>query len=325
MSARETIGIIGAGSFGTALAYRLAAADRHALVWSRTADVVAAINDSQRNPRIPDLALPPSIAATSDPEQLADTARFIVLAVSSADVRDRLHTIGDVLGGHHLLVHAVGAWAGEGDLRVSEIIEQETPVLRIGALAGPALWPDLVAGTFASMVVASHFEEVTDESRRLLSVPPALRLYSSQDLIGVEMAAALASAYTLAIGLSDGLDLGVGPRAVLITRILAEASRLGCVAGAAERTFSGLAGLGNLLVRTQKEHSINYRTGLAYARGERVERTSEGVGAALAGVRMAERLGVRVPVLSVIAAVLTGAMTAAEAAVAAAATVALEE
>lgn len=325
MSAPETVGIVGAGPFGTALAYRLASADRSVLLWSRTDNIVGAINERRENPRTPGLTLPPSVSATNDPRELAEAARFIVLAVSSMDVHDRLHSLGDFLSSQHLMVHAVGAWAGKGDLRVSEIIERETPVLRIGALAGPALWPDLVAGTFASMVVASHFAEVTAETRRLISVPPALRLYSSSDLLGVELASALASAYTLAVGLSDGLGLGLGPRAVLITRTLAEASRLGRVAGAADKTFAGLAGLGNLLVRTQSDRSAEYQAGVAYGRGQPVERASEGVGAALAGVRMARRLGVRVPVLAAIAAVLSGEMTAAEAAAAAADTVALEE
>ena len=325
MSGQERIGIVGAGPFGTALAFRVASVGRQVVLWSRDAAVVAGIEEAHENPRTPGLTLPASVHATTDPVAFADAARLLVVALSAQDIRPRLHVLGDHLSSDHLLVHAVGAWAGADDLRVSQIIEQETPVLRIGALAGPALWQDLVAGRYASMVVASQYAEVTAEARRLLSAPPALRLYVGSDLIGVELASALAGPYTMAIGLADGLGLGVGVRAVLLTRALAEASRLGRAAGAQEKTFSGLAGLGNLLVRTQGEHSAEYLTGLAYGRGQSVERRPQVADAALAAVRMARRLDVRAPVLSAIAGVLSGQMTAAEAAAVTADTVALEE
>lgn len=322
---RDWLGIVGAGPFGTALGNLVARAGRRVLVWSKDADVVSAINDTHTNPRLSGVSLSDRMHATDDPARFADTARFIVVAVSSTDVRARLHTLGDYLDGQHLVVHAIGALASPGDTLVSRVIVEETPALRIGALAGPALWRDLVEGTSASMVIASRFSEVIHEGRRLLSVPPALRLYTGKDLIGVELASALAGAYTLAVAVCDGLEMGPGLRATLITRAVAEASRLGKAAGADERTFAGLAGLGNLLVRTQTEHSSGYLAGRALARGDSSPTASEGVRAALAGVRLADRLGVRVPVLSAVAAVLSGTMSPRAAAAAAADTVADEE
>ena len=144
----------------------------------------------------------------------------------------------------NLLVHALGALATPGDVRVTDVMLEETSVLRVGALAGPSLFQDLLTGQFSSMVAASCFDEVTSEVRRLIGVPPVLRIYRSKDLVGVELAAALSGAYTVAIGISDALGVGPGPRAVLITRAVAEASRLGEAEGAVARTFSGLAGLG---------------------------------------------------------------------------------
>jgi glycerol-3-phosphate dehydrogenase (NAD(P)+) len=221
---------------------------------------------------------------------------------------------------------------------VSEVVAQGVPTLRIGALAGPALASEMVTGQFASMVVASAFDEVIRETRRLISTPPVLRVYGSRDLIGVELASAMAGAYTIALGLSDGFQVGPGPRAVLVTRAIAEAARLGEAAGADVKTFAGLAGLGNLLVRAMASPPVaaegagrgegaEYAIGLALARGALVADAleCEGARAALALERLARRLKVRMPLLEVIAAVLTGQRTPSEAARMAAETVAAEE
>lgn len=329
MSQRDdTVGIVGAGRFGSALASVLARAGRRVILWSRDAAVVRSIQEDRRSPRLAEAPLPPPLEATVDARRLAAEARFIVLAVASTDIHDRAREVGEVVDGSHLLVHAIGAFAAPDDLRCSEVIAEATPALRIGVLAGPALPADLVGGQFASMVVASRFDEVVTEGRRLLNVPPALRVYGSRDLIGVELASALSGAYTIALGLADALGVGTGPRAVLITRALAEASRLGTAAGAEARTFSGLAGLGNVLVRAPAggtSPSPEYGLGRSLLDGAPRGEPSEGARAAVAGVRLARRLGVRMPLLEGLAAVLTGAASARDAARLAADTVAAEE
>jgi glycerol-3-phosphate dehydrogenase (NAD(P)+) len=329
MSLRDdTVGIVGAGRFGTALASVLARAGRKVVLWSRDAEVVRAIQQERRCPRLPEAPLPPPLEATTDPRRLAGEARFIVLAVASTDIHDRAREVGEVVDGSHLLVHAIGALAQPDDVRCSEVVAEATPALRIGVLAGPALPADLVGGQFASMVVASRFDEVVAEGRRLLNAPPALRVYGSHDVIGVELASALSGAYTIALGLADALGVGPGPRAVLVVRALAEASRLGAAAGAEPRTFSGLAGLGNVLVRAPAagaSPSHEYAVGRALIDGAPRGEPSEGARAAVAGVRLARRLGVRMPLLEGLAAVLTGAASAKDAARLAADTVAAEE
>ena len=305
---RDAVGIVGAGAFGTALGSVLARAGRRVILWSRDAAVVEAIRTTRRSPRLPSTPLPEPLEATADPRRLASAARFVVLAVTSTNVRDRSRALGDVIDGSHIVVHAVGALAQPSNERVSQVMELGLPTLKIGAIAGPALPDDLAENHYSSIVVASAFEEVVAEGRRLLNAPPVLRVYGSKDLIGVELASALSGAYTVALGMSDGLSVGPGPRAVLITRALAEASRLGVAAGAEARTFAGLAGLGNLLVRAS-DRSADYQLGRRLADGTGSTGDSartEGARAALAGIDLAGKLRVRMPVLQGLAAVLTG-------------------
>lgn len=319
----DTVGIVGAGAFGTALASVLARAGRRVVLWSRDTDVVEAITKTRTCPRLPDAPLPPPLEATADPRRLAMEARFLVMAVSSTDVRERAKELGGFLDGSHIVVHAIGALAAPANERVSEVMSKGLPTLKIGALAGPALPGDLAVGEFSSMVVASPFDEVVAEGRRLLNAPPALRVYGSKDLAGVELASALSGAYTVALGLSDGLNMGAGTRAVLSTRIVAEASRLCAAAGGEARTFAGLAGLGNLLVRatdrsatpkvrgTSAElvaQSADYQLGRRLADGVVTADTArtEGARAAIAGAKLAEGLRIRMPVLQGLAMVLAG-------------------
>ena len=303
----DTVGIVGAGRFGTALGSVLARAGRRVLVWSRDPEIVRAIETTRTCPRLPEAPLPPPLEVTSDPRRLAAGARLLVMAVSSTNVRDRARELGEYLDGSHIVVHAVGALATPTNERVSEVMQQGLPTLKIGVIAGPALPGDLASGEFASMVAASAFDEVVGEARRLLNAPPLLRVYGSKDLAGVELASALAGAYTVALGLCDGLAMGVGPRAVLITRAVAEASRLGVAGGAQARTFAGLAGLGNLLVRAT-ERSADYVLGRRLAEGvvSADGARTEGARAAIAGAELAKQQKVRMPVLAGLAAVLVG-------------------
>lgn len=308
MSRADTVGIVGAGQFGSSLASVLGRAGRRVVMWSRDHAVVEAINTKRRSPRMPAAVLGEQIVATADPRQLSSDARFIVLATTSSIVRERARELGDVLDGSHIVVHAIGALAHPTNERVSEVMTQGLPTLKVGVMAGPALPADLAEGEFSSMVIASAFDEVVAEGRRLLNAPPGLRVYGSKDLAGVELASALSGAYTIALGLADGLGMGPGPRAVLITRAVAESSRLGIAAGAEARTFAGLAGLGNMLVRASGERSADYVLGRRIADGIVTgdNAKTEGARATITGVELAKSLRVRMPVLQGLAAVLTG-------------------
>lgn len=358
----DTVGIVGAGSFGTALASVVARAGRRVVLWTRDQAVVDEIQRTRRCPRLPEAPLPAPLEVTADPRVLAREARLVILAVVSTDVTARARELGAVLDGSHLVVHAVGALAhGEGekadaaaDERVSEVVAKGVPTQRLGVLAGPGLPSEMAQGQFASMVVASAFDEVIRETRRLISAPPTLRIYGSRDLVGVELSSAVAGAYTIALGLCDGIAMGPGPRAVLITRAVAEAGRLMVAAGGDVKTFAGLAGLGNLLVRAvrpeprdaregregaggggggrdagaaARSEGAEYQLGLLLAKGElpRDALSNEGARAALSIERLARRLKVRMPLVEVVAAVLTGRVQPRDAARMAGETVASEE
>ena len=334
MSRADTVGIVGAGGFGTGLAIALARAGRPVVLYTRTPAVAEAIRTTRRCPRLSEVQVPASVQVVTDVAALAAAARFLVIAVTSTDAGPRLAELGGALDGNHLVVHAIGGLAEPpgpartdgGGVRVTELIETLTPVLRMGVLAGPALPLDLAHGQFASMVLGSSFAEVASEGRRLFNLPPGLRVYTSTDVAGVELASALAGAYTVALGVIDGMNIGPGPRAVLVTRAIAEASRLVAAMGGQARTVAGLAGLGNLLVRAGTQDP-DHQLGLALTRGPVADpdRHSEGARAARSLSRVAARRGVHAPVLSGIAALLAGKASVQDAVKLAADTVAAEE
>jgi glycerol-3-phosphate dehydrogenase (NAD(P)+) len=300
------IGIVGAGAWGTALGNVIAERGEGVMLWSDIPEIVNDINSKKQNDRsFPGVMLSPNLRATSSLSEIAAAAQLLVVAVRSTRVQATVRALGDVVSGRHIIVHAIGAATQLG--RVSELVRTETPVKRVGALAGPALAADLIEGKPCAVVVASNFEEVLVKTRAAIESPPTLRVYRSGDLAGVELASALTGAYTVAFGIADSIGLGHGPRAVLFCRCLAEATRLGVANGAREKTFAGLAGLGNLMVRATGSSSDDYLLGVDLGSSKPVERQTEGTRATLSLQTLARRLGLRTPILDAIAAVLAGA------------------
>lgn len=312
----DTIGIVGAGPFGLALAAVLGRAERKVLLWT-SQEVATDIEATRTSQRMPTLELPASVSAVSDVQEFARRARFLVIAVGSESVRERLRALGEAVDGSHIAVHAIGAFCAPDDKRVSQAISEETAILRTGVIAGPSMPTDLAAGRGTSLLCASAFDEVTSECRRLIGVPQLMRLYRSRDIVGAELASALSGAYTIAVGLADGLEVGIGVRSVLMTRAASEMARLGDAVGADAKTFFGLAGLGNLLVRSSVEgehQSPSYRLGRSIAAGSAPSSDHEGARAAHAGTRLARSHGLRLAILETTSLVLKGELDAARAA-----------
>jgi glycerol-3-phosphate dehydrogenase (NAD(P)+) len=307
---------VGAGAFGTALAEVIAARGGPVILHSDDVEIVRDLRERRRNERrLPGVTLPPGVEPTGDYADLFGPARFVILAVSSARVGRTIRELAPHLTPSHIVVHAIAGLVG-GAERVSEVLLRDTSCQRVGAMAGPALARDLVERRPCAVVVASAYEEVLKLARSALGAPPALRVYGSPDLVGVELAAILSGAMTIALGIADGLDVGVGPRAFLVTRAVAEAGRVAAAAGGKLVTSGGLAGLGNLLARSSSassERSDDYQYGRSLARPDRPRPPTEGSRGIAAGLRLARAAGTRTPILETLDAIVNDGLTPAEA------------
>jgi glycerol-3-phosphate dehydrogenase (NAD(P)+) len=214
------------------------------------------------------------------PAELAQVD-VLVLAVAAPAVRPLLRQVAPHLNGSQLLVHAVGSLApaaADGSRAfMSEVVRAETPIRRVGALAGPALALDLEERKPAALVCGSRFDEVSEAARQVLS-GPSLLVYTTRDQLGVEVARATGSIVALAGGIASALDLGVAARSVLIARGAAEMARLGVALGASERTFFGLAGVGEMVVATDGRGSADFELGRLIASGIKVAAAQQQVG-----------------------------------------------
>jgi glycerol-3-phosphate dehydrogenase (NAD(P)+) len=249
-----------------------------------------------------DEAAVPAAAASEPPkESLAKSielsglaaADLIVLAVPATTVRGLLQAASPHLGGAHFLVHAIGSLAPAGDrgedvTLISRVVRQLTPVRRIGALAGPALAPDLEQARPAALICGSRFAEVGEAVIQALA-GPALRMYTTTDLIGVEVARAGAACIALASGIAAALDLGTAVRAILIARGAAEMARLGVALGGNKETFFGLAGVGELVVATERHGSADFELGRLLGQGRTLAQAQREVGRVCDGPSMVHK------------------------------------
>ncbi len=247
---------------------------------------------------------------SSVPSDLKDVAAadLLFLAVPAAAVRSTLRRIAGVLRPQQILVHSIGSLlageSGQPTRLISQIVQDETPLSRIGALAGPALAEDLEEWSPAALVCGSSTEGVTAAVRQVLSCP-TLRIYSSSDMIGVELSRALSCVVALASGVCEVLEFGVAARAVLVSRSAAEFARLGVALGGRERTFAGLAGVGGLMVASQRRDASDYQLGMQLGSGIDVADALKEIGGTCESVnmirethRLADAHGLRMPILT---------------------------
>lgn len=264
-----------------------------------------------RPARAPEAAAPAANEALGAVEVTADAAvlreaDLIVLAVPAAAARQRLREAGPLLHGGQVLIHAIGSLEPNASALtpISEVVRQETPVRRIGALAGPALAQDLEEGRPAALLCGSRYDDVGAALVEALSTR-SVRVYTTRDIRGVELARALVAAVALAGGVAEALSLGAAARAILVVRGAAEMARLGVALGAQERTFFGLAGVGELVVATEGRGSADFELGLLLGRGvplaeaeRRIGRTVDGPTMVREGLRLAQQHHVRMTLLT---------------------------
>lgn len=308
------ITVLGAGAWGTAVAAQ--AALRHPTVlWARDADQARALAEQRCNARyLPGVALPAALSVTADFDAAlahAGAQGLVIVATPTAALREMLQRLPD---GTATLWLSKGFEAGTG-LLGHEISRQAAPSLRAGVLSGPSFALEVARGQPTALVAASQ-----DAGLRQAAVDAlhsaTLRVYSSTDPVGVEVGGAVKNVLAIATGMADGLALGLNARAALITRGLAEMTRLGLALGAQAETFMGLSGLGDLVLTATGDLSRNRRVGLRLAEGQTLDRileelghVSEGVYSARTVLDRAQALGVDMPITRAVVSVLQGDLT----------------
>ncbi|MBP2346748.1 MULTISPECIES: NAD(P)H-dependent glycerol-3-phosphate dehydrogenase [Streptomyces] len=297
--------VFGTGSWGTAFAIVLADAGCEVTLWGRRSEVVDAINTGRTNPDyFPDVELPANIRATGDPAEAAAGADFTVLAVPSQTLRDNLAAWAPLLAPDTVLVSLMKGIELGTAKRMSEVIEEvaKVPAERIAVVTGPNLAAEIAARQPAASVVACVDEGVAQRLQAACHTP-YFRPYTSTDVIGCELGGAVKNVIGLAVGIADGMGLGDNTKGSLITRGLAEATRLGVAMGADPLTFSGLAGLGDLVATCSSPLSRNHTFGTNLGRGMTLEetiavtkQTAEGVKSCQSVADLAGRHGVDMPI-----------------------------
>jgi glycerol-3-phosphate dehydrogenase (NAD(P)+) len=299
----EPVTIIGGGRWGTALSVLAAGAGRDVTLFVRDAALAGTINDTRRNARYwPDYELPQTVRATSDLRHAAQSARLVIMTVPSGAFRAAARALGPHLRGDHVVVHTARGIEQGTHLRMSQVLRRETPVKRMGALSGPAAPEEVMDAQPAGCVVASRYPEVVDRAQAALA-GDNFRVYGSRDLTGVEIAGAMNNVVAVCAGVLQGVGLGAGTRAMLVTRGAAEIRRLGLAAGAMAETFAGLGGIGDLMAACTGQHSTDFAVGRRLAAGEPLDKILESVTGAAEGAHtaavahaLASRLGIDMPI-----------------------------
>jgi glycerol-3-phosphate dehydrogenase (NAD(P)+) len=304
------IAIIGGGSWGTALAIHLAKSVGAVRLWARELEVVDGIRTRRRSPwYLADVEIPPGVDATTDMAEAVRGASLVVVAVPSEFFAATLKSAGPIPDAVPI-VTATKGFDPVRHLRMSEVIGEQFPRARVAALSGPTFAREVALGRPTAAVIASDGDALAAELQKRLG-SREFRLYANRDVVGVETGGALKNVMAIATGLVDGLGLGENARAALITRGLAEMTRLAVALGATPATLAGLAGLGDLVLTCTGSLSRNRQLGMALTRGETVaavERetrmVAEGVRTATSALALARRHGVSMPICEEVGAVL---------------------
>jgi len=284
----EKIVVLGAGSWGTALSIVLADNGHDCLVWSHRKDQADEINNQHSNEKyLPGTILPTTLKATSSLEEAAGHGRIIVMAVPTKGIREVCRNLKEMIQEPMLFVHVSKGIEPDSLKRISEVIREEVPshlIEDVVVLSGPSHAEEVVL-RHPTTVTAACEEMMYAEKVQDLFMNGHFRVYTNSDVIGVEIGGALKNIIALGAGISDGLGYGDNAKAALITRGLAEIARLGTKIGAKPLTFSGLTGIGDLIVTCTSVHSRNWRAGNLLGKGMKLDEVLEQMGMVVEGVR----------------------------------------
>ncbi|WP_282935644.1 NAD(P)H-dependent glycerol-3-phosphate dehydrogenase [Paenibacillus sp. RC67] len=284
----KKVSVLVAGSWGTAIASVLAENEMDVMLWTRNEQQAAEINTEHRNRRfLDDAALSPRIRATSSMEQALTGSDAVIVVAPSAAMRDVASQMRPFLNKETVLVHATKGFEASTLKRMSTVLADELPhydASKIVVLSGPSHAEEVIKQSPTTVVVASEDAAAADAAQDLL-INNSFRVYTNPDVVGVEVAGALKNIIALGAGLTDGLGYGDNAKAALLTRGLAEISRLGTAMGGNPLTFAGLAGVGDLVVTCTSKHSRNWRAGYLLAQGLPLEDVLRQMGMVVEGVK----------------------------------------
>ena len=327
---KKKISILGAGSWGLTLSWLFSQGDNDIFLYTSNKEKAEKLNkENKLDKPVPVSFAPQSVIYTCDLAYAINNATIIVLCCTSQSMRDLTRKLASQLNGSvnqsktevkkPILVSAVKGLELGSLLRMSQVIDQELPASEICVLSGPNLAKEILQGLPTAAVVASANITAASEVQKILS-QQKFRLYSNKDVIGVELGGTLKNVIAIAAGCADGLNLGANAKAALLTRGLAEMSRLAVHTGANPTTLAGLAGMGDLLATCAGSMSRNYNLGMEMAKGKSLPSILKETGAVIEGInttaavcKLSQNLNIELPIAKLVQAFLDGSLTPAQA------------
>lgn len=301
----QTVSVLGGGSFGTVIANIVAQNGYQVNFWMRNKVLVDQVNATRENAQyLPGYQLHAGVTATDDIEQAVSGSRLVFVAVPSAYFRTVVRTMLPALTADTMLVSTTKGIEAGSFLLMSQVMREEAPEALIGVLSGPNLAGEIAKRSLTGTVIASSHEAVRQRVREVLK-SDYFRVYTNDDMFGVELGGSLKNIYAIIAGLASAKGMGQNTNSMLITRSLTEMARFGRELGADPMTFLGLAGVGDLIVTCSSSLSRNFRVGLALGEGKSIQQAIAGIGQVAEGVNTlkqvkekADELGVYMPLAS---------------------------
>lgn len=300
----EKIGIIGAGSWGTALSLALANNGHSVLIWSIIeAEIDMLKKNHEHLDKLPGVKLPDTVDFTTDIEKTITESDMLVLAVPSVFTRSTAQKMNPYVKDGQIIVCVAKGIEDDTLMTISDVVEQEIPKADVAVLCGPSHAEEVGIGLPTTLVAGAH-TKATAEHIQEVFMSQVLRVYTSPDMLGMELGGSLKNVIALAAGMADGLGYGDNTKAALITRGIAEISRLAIAMGAAPETLSGLTGIGDLIVTCESKHSRNRKAGMLIGQGYTMDQATaevkmvvEGIYSAKAALALAKKYNVEIPII----------------------------
>ncbi len=315
------IGVLGAGTWGIALARMLCNAGNSVTVWSAIEKEIDDLSATGNHPSFPDIDLPKQIKYTKDIQEACSLMDIIIFAVPSPFVRATARKAAPYIADGQIIVDVAKGIEAETLYTMTEIIADElkNPKVSLVALSGPTHAEEVIKDLPTAITSASYNPEAATTVQKVFNVG-CMRVYTNDDVRGVELCGALKNIIALACGIASGLGCGDNAKAALITRGIAEISRLGIAMGCREQTFGGLTGIGDLVVTATSIHSRNNRCGMLIGQGvavdtavKQVGMVVEGLNALPAAIKLAKKYNVEMPIVEAVDAICNGKMAVSEA------------